>query len=58
MNEQQIAHIKTLGDLKKSGYNPKTIKQELRENLITKLNRKEPLFESVLGYEKTVIPDI
>ena len=58
MNEQQIAHIKTLGDLKKSGYSPKTIKQELRENLIAKLNRKEPLFESVLGYEKTVIPDI
>lgn len=58
MNEQQIAHIKTLGDLKKFGYSPKTIKQELRENLIVKLNRKEPLFESVLGYEKTVIPDI
>ncbi|MCB0313738.1 MAG: magnesium chelatase, partial [Calditrichaeota bacterium] len=35
-----------------------SIKQELRENLIGKLQSKAPLFERILGYEKTVIPDI
>ncbi|MCB0296256.1 MAG: magnesium chelatase, partial [Calditrichaeota bacterium] len=50
--------IKTLGDLKASGYKPRSIKQELRENLIGKLQSKAPLFERILGYEKTVIPDI
>ncbi len=57
----QITHIdriKTLGELKASGYRPRSIKEELRENLIRKLRKREPLFESILGYEKTVIPDI
>ncbi len=50
--------IKTLGDLKVSGYRPRSIKQELRENLIRQFRNKAPLFEGILGYEKTVIPDI
>lgn len=50
--------LKTLGDLKASGYRPRSIKDELRENLIAKLRRKEPLFEGIIGYEGTVIPDI
>lgn len=53
-----IQEIKTLRALKQSGYKPRSIKQELRENLIGKLKRKEPLFQSILGYEKTVLPDI
>lgn len=50
--------IKTLGELKESGYQPRGIKEELRENLIQKFRNKEPLFRGILGYEKTVIPDI
>ena len=50
--------IKTLGELKKSDYKPKSVKEELRENLIEKLRKKEPVFEGILGYEETVIPDI
>jgi magnesium chelatase subunit I len=53
-----IKEIKTLRALKQSGYKPRSIKQELRENLIGKLKRNEPLFQSILGYEKTVLPDI
>ncbi len=49
---------KTLGELKKSGYTYKTIKQELRENLIQKLRNHEPVFDGIVGYEDTVIPDI
>jgi magnesium chelatase subunit I len=49
---------KTLGELKAAGYQPKSIKQELRANLIQKLQTKEKVFEGVLGFEDTVIPDI
>lgn len=50
--------IKTLGDLKKSGYQTKSIKDELRENLIKALKVGENVFEGIWGYEETVIPDI
>jgi magnesium chelatase subunit I len=53
-----IKNIKTLGDLKKSGYKPKSVKEELRENLIRKLKNKEITFPHIVGYEETVIPDV
>src|SRR5258706_2263077 len=49
--------IKTLGELKKSGYVSKSIKDELRENLIKKIKQKENPFPGILGYEDSVIPD-
>jgi magnesium chelatase subunit I len=49
--------IKTLGELKKSGYVSKSIKQEIRDNLITKIKAKENPFPGILGYEDSVIPD-
>jgi magnesium chelatase subunit I len=48
----------TLGELKKSGYQSRTIKEELRANLIDKLRKKENVFEGIWGYEETVIPDL
>lgn len=50
--------IKTLSELKKAGYQYKTIKEELRQNLIAKLKKKENVFEGIWGYEETVIPDL
>ena len=50
--------IKTLGQLKKSGYKPRSIKEEIRQNLIVKLKEKEPTFPGIVGYEDTVIPDV
>ena len=50
--------IKTLGDLKKSGYKPKGIKEELRQNLLEKIKKGEPAFEGIHGYENTVIPEL
>src|SRR5436190_10603779 len=49
--------IKTLGELKKSGYVSKSIKQEIRDNLIQKIKAKENPFPGILGYEDSVIPD-
>jgi len=50
--------IKTLGELKASGYKPRSIKQELRDNLIAALKNGSPLFEEIKGYEETVIPQL
>jgi magnesium chelatase subunit I len=53
-----IQEIKTLGALKKQGYVSKRIKAELRDNLMEKLKQKAPLFEGIIGYEDTVIPQL
>lgn len=53
-----MENIKTLGDLKKSGYQSKSIKDELRDNLVQKIKNKETTFEGVHGYENSVIPDL
>ena len=50
--------IKTLGELKASGYRSETVKEELRRNLIKQLQNKEAGFEGIVGYEDTVIPDL
>lgn len=51
-------NIQTLGELKKSGYKPRSIKEEIRANLINKLKNGEPTFSGIVGYEDTVIPDV
>jgi magnesium chelatase subunit I len=50
--------ITNLGELKKSGYRSRSVKNELRENLIVKLQRKEDVFKGIIGYEDTVIPEL
>jgi len=52
-----IKNITTLGQLKKAGYKSKTVKEEIRRNLITKLRQKETSFNGIIGYEDSVIPD-
>ncbi|MDH5367268.1 MAG: magnesium chelatase [Cyclobacteriaceae bacterium] len=53
-----LLQIDTLGKLKVAGYRSKGIKEELRENLISKLEKGEQVFEGIYGYEDTVIPDV
>src|SRR5882757_2882103 len=53
-----IKKITTLGELKASNYRPKSIKEEIRTNLIGKLQRKETTFSGIVGYEDSVIPDV
>src|ERR1700738_3031808 len=52
-----ITKIKTLGELKKLGHKHRSVKEEIRENLIRKLQNKEATFPGILGYEDSVIPD-
>src|SRR5207237_9971793 len=53
-----VAGIKTLGELRASGYRSKSIKEELRQNLIQKLRHKENTFPGIIGYDDSVIPDV
>lgn len=53
-----MKHIKTLGELRASGYRPKSIKEELRANLVAKLQNKEKVFDGIIGFDDTVLPDI
>lgn len=55
---KQLLTIKTLGALKTSGYQPRSVKEELRANLITKISEGSPIFPGIWGYEETVIPDL
>ena len=48
----------TIGALRETDYRPRTVKQELRANMITALAAKKPIFEGIVGYEATVIPQI
>ena len=48
----------TVGALKASGYSPRTVKAEMRENLIRRLRDGGPLFPGIVGYDDSVTPQI
>ncbi|MDB5145410.1 MAG: magnesium chelatase, partial [Mucilaginibacter sp.] len=50
--------IKTLGQLKQTDYRSRSVKDELRQNLILQLQKHEGGFEGIVGFEDTVIPDL
>ena len=54
----ELTDLRTFGDLKRHGYEPVSVKDEMRRNLIRKLRSGEDIFEGILGYERTVIPQI
>jgi magnesium chelatase subunit I len=53
-----MARPGTLGELRESGYQPRSVKEELRHNLIRKLESGDQLFDGIVGYDETVIPQI
>ncbi|MCU1289177.1 MAG: chlI [Acidobacteria bacterium] len=53
-----MSKARTLGELKASGYASRSVKDELRANLIKKLKSGEKLFTGILGYEESVIPQL
>lgn len=50
--------ISTLGDLKASGYRPRSVKDEVRQNLVRKLKAGDDVFPGILGFDRTVIPQV
>lgn len=53
-----MKEIKTLGELKDSKYCSRSIKEEIRENLISKLKSNETIFPGIKGFDDTVLPDL
>jgi magnesium chelatase subunit I len=49
---------RTVGELRASGHRFRTVKQELRENLLARMRAGEPRFPGIVGYEDTVIPEL
>lgn len=52
------AKIKTLGELRQSGYKALTIRQEIRKNLIAKIESGEELFPGIIGFDDSVVPQL
>jgi magnesium chelatase subunit I len=50
--------IKTIKDLKDSGYSIRSVKEELRENLLKRLDKNEDVFPGIIGYEETIVPEL
>ena len=48
----------TLGDLKRSGWRSRTVKEELRANVIAHLREGRELFPGIVGYDETVVPKV
>ena len=53
-----MSAIRTLGELRASGYTSRPVKDEMRANLIKKLRNGARLFPGILGYDESVVPQI
>jgi len=56
MTSDTLLKVTTIGGLRAAGYRVLPVKDEMRNNLIAKLERRETLFPGILGYDDTVIP--
>src|SRR5438270_11838539 len=50
--------IHTLGELRQARLRSRPVKQEIRDNLVRKLQAGEPLFPGIIGYDDTVVPQL
>src|SRR5215207_806637 len=59
-HEESMSQAKpsTLQDLRNSGWVSRTVKEEMRENLVAALSRGDQLFPGIVGYDDTVIPEV
>src|SRR5213079_3047382 len=48
----------TIGELRAAGYPDRTVKEELRENLLSHLGRGETLFRTLVGFDESVLPGL
>ena len=53
-----MASIQTIGALRQSGYRSRPVKQEIRDNLVLKLQSGDTLFPGIIGYDETVVPQL
>src|SRR6202166_634988 len=53
-----VSSLHTLGELRRSGFRSKPVKQEVRDNLVRKLQAGDTLFPGIIGYDETVVPQL
>jgi magnesium chelatase subunit I len=53
-----MTRARTIRELRETDYRPRSVKQELRDNLIARLRKGEPLFTGIIGYEDSVVPQL
>jgi magnesium chelatase subunit I len=58
MTSTQVDKATNLRALRESGWKSKTVKQEIRDNFVSALSRRDELFPGIVGYDDTVIPEI
>jgi magnesium chelatase subunit I len=58
MSSPTAPHLVSLGQLRESGWESLPVKEEIRRNAIARIEAGEPLFDGVLGYEDTVMPQL
>lgn len=58
MYADDVALPTTIAELKASGFKDRSVKQELRDNLIARISSGEPVFGSIVGYDDSVIPSL
>jgi len=58
MPQQSGERVITIGELRASGYADRSVKEELRDNLLARLSRGEPLFPSIIGFDESVLPSL
>jgi len=49
---------KTIGELRASGYQPKSVREEMRRNLMTMVKEGKDIFPGIIGYDDSVIPQV
>lgn len=50
--------LKTLGELRSSGYQPRSLKDEMRDNLLENIRSGRSVFQGIWGFDQTVIPEL
>ncbi len=50
--------LRTIGDLRKSGYKIRPVREEIRDNLIARIRAEEIVFPGIIGFEESVIPQL
>jgi len=56
--DQKILRTATIGELARSGYSTKPVRMEMRDNLLRRLRNRERTLPGIIGYDKTVVPEI
>jgi magnesium chelatase subunit I len=56
--DQELLKVRTLGELKRTGYKTRPVRLEMRNNLVERLRRKERILPGIVGYDDSVVPEV